>query len=118
MDRWVRHLAKQVAAGGLCLTVLAGMLQGLGPLEVLLRGVVIGLVLYFAIVLVGGLIGQALLRLAVEEHEALAQSQKAQAKQRAVVPESEDDDEEDEESEEPKGPGGNAASGQDEEGAA
>lgn len=94
MERWVRHLAKQVAAGGLCLAVLAGMLQGLGPLEVLLRGIVIGLVLYFAIVLVGGLIGQALLRVAVEEHMAAAQAQREQA--RAAARDLEDEDEEDE----------------------
>ena len=90
MDRWVRHLAKQIGAAGLCLTVLVGMLKGLGPLEMLLRGVVIGLVLYFGVVLVGGLVGQALLRMAVEDQMA-AEAQKAQeAKARA-----EDEDDED-----------------------
>ncbi len=106
MERWVRHLAKQIAAGGLCLTVLAGMLHGLGPLEVLLRGAVIGLVLYFAIVLVGGLIGQALLRLAVEQHAAAVQEQKERARERAAAQglEEEDEDEDEDAGEEASAP--------------
>jgi hypothetical protein len=67
VQRWIERLARRIAAGGLSLTVLAGMAMGVDPLQLILRGVVVGLVLYFAIVLVGGLVAQSLLRLAVEE---------------------------------------------------
>ncbi len=90
MDRWIRHLARQIGAAGLCLTVLVGMLKGLSPLEMLLRGLVVGLVLNFGIVLLGGLIGQALLRLAVEDQLA-AEARKAQ--ERPAEPTGEEDEE-------------------------
>jgi len=99
VDRWVRHLAKQIGAAGLCLTVLVGMLKGLGPLEMLLRGVVIGLVLYFGVVLVGGLVGQALLRMAVEDQMA-AEARKAQEAQARADDEDDEDLDEDVEAEE------------------
>jgi hypothetical protein len=93
VQRWVERLARRIAAGGLSLTVLAGMAMGLGPLQLILRGAVVGLVLYFAIVLIGGLVGQTLLRLAVEEQ---LNAQERRALQRQSGEEGPEDEEEEE----------------------
>ncbi len=106
MDRWIRNLAKQIGAAALAITVLGGMVLRLDPLELILRGIAVGLIFYFAIVLVGGLLAQALLRMALEEKMAREEAQAA--RRRARKGESEDGSEEEDEEEEQEAEAGAA----------
>ncbi len=78
MEGLVRIWARQISVIGVCAVFLVGLVMRVNPLAVLFRAAVVGGVLYFAVLIVGGLVAQAALRLAVEENEARREAERAE----------------------------------------
>ncbi len=91
MDSWVKYWAQRIAFVGTCAVIVWSVALQVSPPMVVLRGLVVGLVLYGALRLMGGLVGQALLREAVANELRNAEL----AAERGEGPD-EDDDEDDE----------------------
>lgn len=67
MDDWVRHWSERIAVAGSCLVILGGLALRVSPVTIVIRASAVGLILYCAAFILGGLVGRALLRLAVED---------------------------------------------------
>lgn len=67
MEYWVQYWAKKIGILGVCVTILSSLLFQVGPLSSLMRGLIVGLVLFLAVSFIGGLVAQAVLRMAVAE---------------------------------------------------
>ena len=85
MDAWVRYWSQRMAVVGSCLTLVAGPILGVSLPVMVFRALGVGGVLYVAVRVMGGLVGRALLWLALAEQE------KAKAKSRRK-PEGDDDE--------------------------
>ena len=69
MDAWVRYWSQRTAVVGGCLTLVAGPILGVSLPVMVFRALVVGVVLYVAVRVMGGLVGRALLWLALAEQE-------------------------------------------------
>lgn len=69
MDAWVRYWSQRTAVVGGCLTLVAGPILGVSLPVMVFRALVVGGVLYVAVRVMGGLVGRALLWLALAEQE-------------------------------------------------
>ena len=69
MDAWVRYWSQRMAVVGSCLTLVAGPILGVSLPVMVFRALVVGGVLYVAVRVMGGLVGRALLWLALAEQE-------------------------------------------------
>jgi hypothetical protein len=65
MRVWIRQIAQFVGLSGACVTLVAGALLGLTVPTLVVRAAVVGVALGFAIQILGGLLGDAILRAAV-----------------------------------------------------
>lgn len=77
MKAWADMWALRLGVGATCLILIVGLASGIGPSTMVLRSVVVGAVLYLGLRILGGLVGAALLRLAVEHKLAKKQAAKA-----------------------------------------
>lgn len=68
MRVWIRQIAQFVGLIGACVTLIAGVLLGLSVPTLVLRATVVGVALGFAILILGRLVGEAILRAAVEHY--------------------------------------------------
>jgi hypothetical protein len=68
MKVWIRQIAQLVAFTGVCVTLVAGTLLGLRVPTLVLRGLIVGSVLYVAVTLLGRLAGDAVLGVALEHY--------------------------------------------------
>lgn len=78
----MQYWAKKIGILGACITILSSLLFQVGPLSALLRGLIVGLVLFLAISFTGGLVAQAVLRMAVAE-EMRREAERKEAAERA-----------------------------------
>lgn len=75
----MQYWAKKIGILGACITILSSLIFQVGPLSSLMRGLIVGLVLFLAISFTGGLVAQAVLRMAVAEEMRREAEKKAAA---------------------------------------
>ena len=79
MRAWTTLWALRLGMAATCLILVVGLALGIGPSTMVLRSVVVGVVLYVGLRILGGLVGGALLRLAVEQRMAKRRAARAEA---------------------------------------
>ena len=67
MDVWVRYWAKRIAIAGACLVMILCIALQMSPPVAVVRGLVVGLVIYVSALLLGGVVGQMLVRILAED---------------------------------------------------
>jgi hypothetical protein len=68
MRVWIRQIAQFVGLSGACVTLVVGALLGLTVPTLVLRAAVVGVALGFGVLILGRLVGDAILHAAVEHY--------------------------------------------------
>lgn len=64
----IRQIAQFAGLTGTCVTLVAGAVQGISAPALVLRGFVVGMAIFLAIELLGRIVGETVLRVAVEHY--------------------------------------------------